>query len=109
MAYWENVQDEASEPEVTTGDFTDIRLTTNGAGITIFYGDPDADIPKPPNAAQLDGARRGRRQPGARRAGQHHHHDRGRRAARPPTTSGEPSDSTSTTAAAEETTTTAAP
>ena len=53
MAYWSNVQDEASEPEVTTGDFTDIRLTDNGGGITIFYGDPDADIPKPPNAEQL--------------------------------------------------------
>jgi len=53
MAYWPNVQDEASLPEVTTGDFTDRRLTENGAGITIYYGDPDADIPKPPNAAQL--------------------------------------------------------
>lgn len=53
MAYWPNVQDEASLPEVTSGDFTDKRLTENGAGITIFYGDPDADIPKPPNAAQL--------------------------------------------------------
>ncbi len=53
MAYWSNVQDEASEPEITTGDFTDIRLTDNGGGLTIFYGDPDADIPKPPNAEQL--------------------------------------------------------
>jgi hypothetical protein len=53
MAYWENVQDAASDPEVTTGDFSDLRLTQDGAGITIFYGDPDADIPKPPNAAQL--------------------------------------------------------
>jgi hypothetical protein len=53
MAYWPNVQDAASKPEITTGDFTDLRLTENGAGITIFYGDPDADIPKPPNAAQL--------------------------------------------------------
>jgi hypothetical protein len=53
VGYWENVQDEASEPEVTTGDFTDRRLTTDGAGLTIFYGDPDADIPKPPNAEQL--------------------------------------------------------
>jgi hypothetical protein len=53
MGYWENVQDEASEPEVTTGGFGDKRLTTDGAGITIYYGDPDADIPKPPNASQL--------------------------------------------------------
>jgi hypothetical protein len=53
VAYWPNVQDATSDPEVTTGDFNDLRLTTDGAGITIFYGDPDADIPKPPNAAQL--------------------------------------------------------
>jgi hypothetical protein len=53
MAYWENVQDEASVPEITTGDFNDLRLTTNGAGIMLFYGDPDADIPKPPSASNL--------------------------------------------------------
>jgi hypothetical protein len=53
MAYWENVQDAESAPEVTTGGFGDIRLTTDGAGITVFYGDPDADIPKPPNAPNL--------------------------------------------------------
>ncbi|MFZ6003943.1 MAG: hypothetical protein ACOYXM_08425 [Actinomycetota bacterium] len=53
MAYWSDVQDEASTPEITTGDFTDLRLTEDGAGITIFYGDPDAEIPKPPTAAQL--------------------------------------------------------
>ena len=46
MAYWENVADAASLPEITTGDFNDLRLTENGAGITIFYGDPDADIPQ---------------------------------------------------------------
>lgn len=54
MAYWANVQDEASEPQVTTGDFRDLRLTEDGAGVTIFYGDPTADIPKPPNAPQLE-------------------------------------------------------
>lgn len=54
MAYWEDVQDEASLPDITTGDFTDKRLTKDGAGITIFFGDPDADIPLPPSAAQLD-------------------------------------------------------
>jgi hypothetical protein len=53
VGYWSNVQDEASEPEVTTGDFGDRRLTEDGAGITVFYGDADADIPKPPNAADL--------------------------------------------------------
>jgi hypothetical protein len=53
MAYWPDVQDEASEPQVTTGGFTDRRLTTDGAGITVFYGDPDADIPKPTKASQL--------------------------------------------------------
>ncbi|HJR26034.1 MAG TPA: hypothetical protein VJ804_11200 [Acidimicrobiales bacterium] len=53
MAYWPDVQDEASEPQVTTGGFGDRRLTTDGAGMTIFFGDPDADIPKPANASQL--------------------------------------------------------
>lgn len=53
VAYWTNVQDAESEPSITTGDFNDIRLTDDGAGITIFYGDPDADIPRPPNADQL--------------------------------------------------------
>ena len=53
MAYWEDVQDEASVPEVTTGDFTGRRLSENGAGITIFFGDADADIPKPPAGSNL--------------------------------------------------------
>jgi hypothetical protein len=53
LAYWESVQDEASAPEVTTGDFTDRRLSENGAGITIFFGDADADIPKPPAGSNL--------------------------------------------------------
>jgi len=53
MAYWANVQDAESLPEVTTGAFNDLRLTEDGAGITLFFGDPDADIPKPPNAADL--------------------------------------------------------
>jgi hypothetical protein len=54
LAYWPNVQDEASQPSVTTGDFGDKRLTEDGAGLTIYYGDPDADIPKPRNASQLE-------------------------------------------------------
>ena len=74
LAYWDDVQDEASEPEVTTGDFTDNRLTKDGGGVTIFYGDPDADIPKPPNAAKLDRARC--RRPEPERV---HHHRAGRR------------------------------
>ena len=53
MAYWENVGDEASVPEVTTGDFNDRRLSENGAGITIFFGDADADIPTPPSGSNL--------------------------------------------------------
>jgi hypothetical protein len=53
VAYWENVQDEASEPVITTGDFGDRRLTDDGGGITVYFGDKDADIPKPPNAEQL--------------------------------------------------------
>src|SRR3546814_19767937 len=47
MAYWSNVQDESVEPQVTSGGFEDIRLTDNGAGLTIYYGDPGEDIPKP--------------------------------------------------------------
>ena len=54
MAYWTNVRDAESLPTVTTGAFNDLRLTQDGAGITLFFGDPDADIPKPPNAPQLD-------------------------------------------------------
>ena len=53
MAYWKNAADETALPEITTGDFNDFRLTENGAAITLFYGDPDADIPKPPSAANL--------------------------------------------------------
>src|SRR3546814_19801344 len=54
MAYWSNVQDESVEPEVTSGGFEDIRLTDNGAGLTIYYGDPGADIPKPDHYKELD-------------------------------------------------------
>ena len=53
MAYWSDVEDPDSKAEITTGDFTDLRLTENGAGMTIFYGDPKAEIPKPPHADQL--------------------------------------------------------
>ena len=53
LAYWSNVQDETSDPEVTSGGFNDLRLTENGAGITIYYGDPDEDIPRPEQADDL--------------------------------------------------------
>ena len=71
------------------------------ARITIYYGDPDADIPQPPTAANLaalgaaDGGVHARRTP---RRGEHHH----RRAT---TAAGE---TTTTTAAGDTTTTTAA-
>ncbi len=86
VAYWDNVQDAASRPDVTTGGFSGLRLGTNGGGFTIFYGDRKADIPKPPNAQQLaelgasDGA------PSAP-------------AGETPTTTGEDAEDTSTTAA----------
>ena len=54
VGYWKDVQDEASDPEVTTGGFGDRRLTDDGAGLTIYFGDADADIPKPPHAEDLD-------------------------------------------------------
>jgi hypothetical protein len=107
MAYWENVQGDDEDPQVTTGDFTDLRLTTNGAGITIFYGDADADIPKPPNADQLAelGAADGGQTPD----------DQGNTTTTTPddesttsTTAGEPSEATTTTAG-ESATTTSAP
>jgi hypothetical protein len=53
VAYWSDVQGTTADPEVTSGDFLDLRLTENGGGITIYFGDPDADIPKPPTAEQL--------------------------------------------------------
>jgi hypothetical protein len=53
MAYWEDVSDEAALPLVTTGDFNDQRLSDNGGGITLYFGDADADIPKPPTAPNL--------------------------------------------------------
>jgi hypothetical protein len=94
MAYWKNVQDAASKPEVTTGDFTKMRLTQDGAGITIFYGDRNADIPKPPTAANLAelGAADGGQVPNSQGS-----------------TTTAPGDVTTTTAAGGETTTTAAP
>jgi len=105
VAYWENVQDAASKPEITTGDFTDLRLTTDGAGITIYYGDPKEDIPKPPNAPQLSelGARDGGQVPDAEGNTTTTESSDGS------TSTTAESDSSTTTAGGGETTTTAAP
>lgn len=59
MAVWDDAQGSDDPPSVTTGDFGELLLTTNGAGITVFYGDSEADIPKPPaseNLAELGAA-----------------------------------------------------
>lgn len=53
VAYWPDVADATSKPQVTTGGFPDVGLNKGGGGITIFYGDPKADIPRPPNSDQL--------------------------------------------------------
>ena len=88
-------------PEITTGDFNDLRLTENGAGITLFYGDPDADIPQPPTGAQPRRARR-RRRPASTLRGPGD-------GARPPPAPRVAGETTTTTAAGGTTTTTAAP
>jgi hypothetical protein len=107
MAYWSNVQDAASKPEVTTGDFNSLRLTENGAGITLYYGDPKADIPKPPNAANLAelGAADGGQVPDS----QGNTTTTAPADATTTTVAADPSASTTTTAAGGETTTTSAP
>jgi len=53
LAYWPDASDSSALPQIQTGDFNDFRLTKNGAAITIFYGDKDADVPMPPTAANL--------------------------------------------------------
>ena len=53
VAYWDSATDPEGEPKITTGDFGDVRLQTDGGAITVFYGDADADIPKPPTASNL--------------------------------------------------------
>jgi len=98
VAYWADVQGADTKPDVTSGDFTDLRLTTDGAGFTIYYGDPKGDIPKPPTAPQLD-------ELGAADGGQAPNSDGETATTSAPaddtssTTAVEPSDSTSTTAA----------
>lgn len=51
MGYWSNA--DATTPEVITGDFGERLLTDDGAALTLYYGARDADIPKPPSAADL--------------------------------------------------------
>jgi hypothetical protein len=53
VAYWDSVQDADAAPRVTSGGFSSLRLDTDGAGVTIFYGDPNEEIPRPPTADQL--------------------------------------------------------
>lgn len=53
LAYWDNVTDPDAAPRIISGDFGSLRLDTDGAGITVFYGDPGAEIEPPPSAAQL--------------------------------------------------------
>jgi hypothetical protein len=53
VAYWSDVQNASSKPHVTTGSFTDLPLDHNGGGYTVYFGDPKADIPKPPSAPNL--------------------------------------------------------
>lgn len=51
MGYWSDAGSET--PEVTTGDFGDRLLTDDGAALTLYFGAPDADIPKPPSTDSL--------------------------------------------------------
>ena len=53
VAYWPKASDPSALPELKTGDFNDVRLEDDGGAITIFYGDPDDEIPLPPSAADL--------------------------------------------------------
>lgn len=54
MAYWDSAS--APAPQVTTGGFGETPLDKDGAVITLFYGDPDADIPQPPSVPELAAA-----------------------------------------------------
>lgn len=51
MGYWSDAG--SATPEVTTGDFGEQLLDNDGAALTIYYGAPDADIPKPPSTDGL--------------------------------------------------------
>ena len=51
MGYWSEAG--AETPEVTTGNFGDRLLTDDGAALTLYFGAPDAEIPKPPSTGSL--------------------------------------------------------
>ncbi|MGE3621842.1 MAG: hypothetical protein AB7L84_15405 [Acidimicrobiia bacterium] len=53
IGFWPNASDPSADPIPRTGDYADLRLQDDGGAVTIFYGDPDADIPLPPTAANL--------------------------------------------------------
>ena len=53
LAFWSDASDATALPEIITGDFNDHRLDQDGGAITLYYGDPDADIPLPLSAANL--------------------------------------------------------
>jgi hypothetical protein len=53
VAFWSSAADPDAEPQITTGAFNDLSLSEDGGAITVFYGDGDADIPKPPTAGDL--------------------------------------------------------
>jgi hypothetical protein len=53
VAFWSSAADPDAEPQITTGAFNDLSLSQDGGAITVFYGDPGADIPKPPTAGNL--------------------------------------------------------
>ncbi len=50
---WKNASDASEEPALRTGDYKDLRLQDDGGAITVYYGDPDADIPRPPTSSRL--------------------------------------------------------
>src|SRR3546814_11838242 len=54
MAYWDSAA--APAPRITTGAFGEAPLDKDSAVITLFYGDPDADIPTPPSVPELAAA-----------------------------------------------------
>lgn len=51
LGYWSDAS--AAAPEVITGGFGDQLLTVDGAALTLYYGAPDADIPKPTSIDSL--------------------------------------------------------
>ena len=53
LAYWADPQTAGSKPVVTTGGFKDRLLTTDGAAVTLYLGDPDAEIPLPRTVGDL--------------------------------------------------------